>query len=118
MECGALNGEYMSNTIDLERKFNWSGMLIEANPETFKSLLSRNRKAWTLPVCLSLEPFPTQVHLNSVCIKPFGQFLNFCIKEKLRYLALVDFFRGIFHSFDISFPFCIRLVPSYFMNFN
>jgi hypothetical protein len=61
VECGALNGEYMSNTIDLERKFNWSGVLIEANPETFKHLFARNRKAWTLPICLSLEPFPTKV---------------------------------------------------------
>ncbi|XP_057368797.1 protein Star-like [Daphnia carinata] len=61
VECGALNGEFMSNTIDLERKYNWGGILIEANPETFKKLISHNRKAWTLPVCLSLEPFPTQV---------------------------------------------------------
>lgn len=61
MECGALTGDAMSNTIDLERKFNWGGILIEANPEAFKKLLSRNRKSWTLPICLSLEPFPTQV---------------------------------------------------------
>ncbi|EFX85456.1 hypothetical protein DAPPUDRAFT_314237 [Daphnia pulex] len=61
VECGALNGEYMSNTIDLERKFNWGGILIEANPITFQKLMSRNRKSWTLPVCLSLEPFPTKV---------------------------------------------------------
>ncbi|XP_046460619.1 uncharacterized protein LOC124207282 [Daphnia pulex] len=61
VECGALNGEYMSNTIDLERKFNWGGILIEANPITFQKLAARNRKSWTLPVCLSLEPFPTKV---------------------------------------------------------
>jgi hypothetical protein len=56
----------MSNTIDLERKFNWSGVLIEANPETFKNLVARNRKVWTLPICLSLEPFPTKVSYKSV----------------------------------------------------
>ncbi|XP_057372271.1 protein Star-like [Daphnia carinata] len=61
VECGALNGEYMSNSLDLERKYNWSGILIEANPITFQKLLSRNRKAWTLPICLSLEPYPTEV---------------------------------------------------------
>nr|CAH0111716.1 unnamed protein product [Daphnia galeata] len=63
VECGALDGEYLSNTIDLERKFNWSGILIEANPKVFQSLLSRNRKSWTLPICLSLDPFPTQVKM-------------------------------------------------------
>ncbi|KZS17878.1 Uncharacterized protein APZ42_015858 [Daphnia magna] len=61
VECGALNGEYMSNSLDLERKYNWGGILIEANPITFQKLLSRNRKAWTLPICLSLETYPTQV---------------------------------------------------------
>ncbi|XP_057372972.1 protein Star-like [Daphnia carinata] len=61
VECGALNGEYMSNSLDLERKYNWGGILIEANPITFQKLLSRNRKAWTLPICLSLEPYPTEV---------------------------------------------------------
>lgn len=69
-ECGALDGEYLSNTIDLERKFNWTGLLIEANPHVFEKLLSRNRKAWTLPICLSLEPFPTKVYfLKSYQIK-------------------------------------------------
>jgi hypothetical protein len=53
----------MSNTIDLERKFNWGGILIEANPITFQKQMSRNRKSWTLPVCLSLEPFPTKVYV-------------------------------------------------------
>ena len=63
MECGALDGEFMSNTIDLERKFNWGGILIEANPITFQKLISRNRKAHTVPICLSSQPFPTQVCL-------------------------------------------------------
>ncbi|KAI9561198.1 hypothetical protein GHT06_012154 [Daphnia sinensis] len=64
VECGDLNGEYTSNSLDLERKYNWSGILIEANPVTFQKLLSRNRKAWTLPICLSLETYPTQITLQ------------------------------------------------------
>ncbi|KAK4010369.1 hypothetical protein OUZ56_019515 [Daphnia magna] len=70
VECGALTGDAMSNTIDLERKFNWGGILIEANPEAFKKLLSRNRKSWTLPICLSLEPFPTQVTFQPKSVDP------------------------------------------------
>nr|CAH0103423.1 unnamed protein product [Daphnia galeata] len=57
VECGALDGEFMSNTIDLERKFNWAGILIEANPITFQKLISRNRKAHTVPICLSFRAF-------------------------------------------------------------
>lgn len=59
----------MSNTIDLERKFGWTGILIEANPFTFEKLKKKNRKSWTLPVCLSLEPYPTEVHCSNNCNK-------------------------------------------------
>lgn len=61
MECGALDGEFTSNTLYMERKLNWNGVLIEANPSTYNELLKRHRKAWTLPICLSLEPYPTEV---------------------------------------------------------
>ena len=45
----------------MERYFNWNGLLIEANQANFQNLLSRKRKSWMLPVCLSLKPYPTQV---------------------------------------------------------
>ena len=38
VEIGANDGMYMSNTIGLERCLNWTGLLIEANPTTFKTL--------------------------------------------------------------------------------
>lgn len=61
VECGALDGDWLSNSLYLERSLKWTGLLIEANPTSYQKLLSRNRKSWTLPVCLSLEPYPTQV---------------------------------------------------------
>jgi hypothetical protein len=39
----------------------WKGVLIEADQTSFGELLSRRRKSYALPVCLSLKPYPTQV---------------------------------------------------------
>ena len=61
MESGGFNGEAMSNTLYMERYLNWTGILIEPDNITFPQLLSKKRKSWALPVCLSLEPYPTQV---------------------------------------------------------
>lgn len=48
IECGAYDGEDMSNTLYLEMKRNWTGLLIEANPRIFQSLEKKNRKAQLL----------------------------------------------------------------------
>jgi FkbM family methyltransferase len=41
VEIGANNGYTLSNTLYLEQHFNWSGLLIEANPIYESSLLTR-----------------------------------------------------------------------------
>ncbi|XP_059475805.1 uncharacterized protein LOC132196887 [Neocloeon triangulifer] len=61
IECGAFDGEEISNTLDLEERYNWTGALIEASPPNFESLLTRNRKSILIPACLSLEKKPTKV---------------------------------------------------------
>ncbi len=61
IECGGFDGEYLSNTLFFERSLNWNGILIEADRKAFKQLVNRNRKAYTLPVCLSTEPYPSEV---------------------------------------------------------
>ena len=66
IECGALDGEHLSNTLYMERMLKWTGVLIEADQTSFSKLLSRRRKAYALPVCLSLEPYPTQVTFKVV----------------------------------------------------
>lgn len=53
IECGANDGAFLSNTLWLETANNWTGLLIEAEPTNFKSLLQRKRNAWLLPACLS-----------------------------------------------------------------
>ena len=45
----------------MERSMNWSGILIEPEPKSYKDLLGRKRRAWSVPACLSLEKYPTEV---------------------------------------------------------
>lgn len=60
VECGAFDGETDSSTLYMERTLGWTGLLIEANADAYnEQLLRRNRKSWSLPVCVSLQPYPT-----------------------------------------------------------
>jgi hypothetical protein len=61
VECGASDGEFLSNTLYMERFKNWTGILIEPDHASYKSLLTRKRKAWSSNTCLSIKPFPTKV---------------------------------------------------------
>ena len=45
IELGALDGTTFSNTLVLERCFNWTGVLIEANPFNFQRLAKSRRVA-------------------------------------------------------------------------
>lgn len=64
IECGAASGELHSNTLFLERYRNWTGILIEANPTTYRELRSKNRKAYSLNACLSIDAHPSVATLN------------------------------------------------------
>jgi hypothetical protein len=64
IESGALDGEFLSNTLFMERFLNWTGILIEADQKAFRQLSGRNRKAYTSPACLSTKPYPVQVSHN------------------------------------------------------
>jgi len=61
IEAGAFDGEYLSNTLYLEKNLSWSGLLIEPNKMAFNSLASRNRKSQLLNACLSLHKYPEEV---------------------------------------------------------
>ena len=45
VELGALDGVHYSNTMLLDRCFNWTGLLIEPNPTNFNAL-KRMRRRW------------------------------------------------------------------------
>jgi len=56
VEAGAVNGVLDSNSLLFELRYNWTGLLVEANPANFPNLAVTGRKAWVAPVCLSLVP--------------------------------------------------------------
>lgn len=51
VDIGAHDGIYLSNTYILESRYRWSGLCIEANPVTYRSL-AKNRRVPTLNLCL------------------------------------------------------------------
>ncbi|CAL4133422.1 unnamed protein product, partial [Meganyctiphanes norvegica] len=64
IEAGALTGEFWSNSLSLERFYNWTGLLVEASPTSFNELKTKNRKAWSTNCCLSPMPYPIKVSFN------------------------------------------------------
>jgi len=65
VECGAFDGESLSNSLFFETQRNWTGLLIEANPNYHRSLLNKNRRAYVLRTCLSSERRPITVRMLS-----------------------------------------------------
>ena len=64
IECGAADGEQFSNSLFFELERNWTGLLIEANPDYQRALLDRNRRAYVISACLSPEPRPMTVRMK------------------------------------------------------
>ena len=61
VECGAFDGELSSNTIYLEQKLKWSGLLIEMDPSWYLQLRGKNRKSFTINACVSPHQYPLKV---------------------------------------------------------
>ena len=65
IEAGAYDGETYSNSLKFELKLNWTGILVEPNPDNFESLLTKNRKAYAIKTCLSPKPEVTEVSFDA-----------------------------------------------------
>jgi FkbM family methyltransferase len=64
IEAGGFNGEDLSNSLFFELKRNWTGLLIEAVPNLYRQILSKNRKIFTINCCLSNKrPFIAKFQL-------------------------------------------------------
>ena len=66
IECGAAHGIEASNTLFFERARSWTGLLVEPNPELFKSLTKSKRNAYTINSCLSTTQSTQQVTFKMV----------------------------------------------------
>jgi len=64
IECGAADGEAVSNSLFFELERNWTGLLIEANPSYHRALLDKNRRAFVLRTCLSTDQRPATVRMQ------------------------------------------------------
>ena len=53
VDIGAYDGQLFSNSLWLERKHNWTGLLIEANPDLCEKIDEIKRHAWRMCACLS-----------------------------------------------------------------
>ena len=64
IEAGAYDGEFLSNTLSLEEKRNWTGLLVEPDQDSILKIKSKNRKSWVSPTCLGTNSFPYQTILS------------------------------------------------------
>merc|ERR1739844_226203 len=46
IEAGAADGEALSNTLYLEIKYGWTGLLVEPNPDFLRKLYNKHRNAY------------------------------------------------------------------------
>ena len=65
IEAGAYDGEVYSNTLQLERRYNWTGLLVEPNPDNFVKLLAKNRKSYAIETCLSITDKVEEVFFDA-----------------------------------------------------
>ena len=63
IEAGAMDGEFLSNTLYLETEKGWTGLLVEPDNFFYKKLSLKNRKAWSINCCLSTKKYPFKVVL-------------------------------------------------------
>lgn len=67
-EAGAYDGVIASNTLLFETRRNWTGLLVEANPDNYDALLQKGRKSYSIGNCLALKNTPEIVHFDATTI--------------------------------------------------
>lgn len=75
VEAGALDGEYLSNTLWLETELGWSGLLLEADPINYRHLAWKQRRTWLSNTCLSKERHPRETLFESLTITRAQQYM-------------------------------------------
>ena len=68
IEAGAFDGVTLSNSLFFELHRGWSGLLVEAHPDNYQSLLDKNRKVWSLGNCIAMSSKPEVVVFDAATI--------------------------------------------------
>ena len=63
-------------------RHDWSGLLVEPNPDAFKNLTEKQRKAWTLPHCFSTKTTPEVIEFDAAGLLGEQAALNDTSAEK------------------------------------
>lgn len=63
VEAGALDGDFLSNTLWLEKYRGWTGLLIEPGSKNFQDMTYKRRKSWLSHSCLSSSIYPKKVNM-------------------------------------------------------
>ncbi|KAK2146146.1 hypothetical protein LSH36_629g01023 [Paralvinella palmiformis] len=64
VDVWAGNGETDSNTLFLEKDRHWDGLLVEPNPDHFRSLIGKRRHAYAVNACVSPTTTPSVLNLT------------------------------------------------------
>jgi len=65
IEAGAGDGEATSNTVFMEAKLGWSGLLVEPNKAIFDSLGGKKRNVFSIQSCLSRHRFAEKLKFDT-----------------------------------------------------
>ncbi|XP_053405584.1 protein Star-like [Mercenaria mercenaria] len=82
IDCGAFDGEHLSNSLFLERYRNWTGILIEPNPTIYRLLRQKHRKAYSLNACLSTKQYPSLETFYTGRVPVLGKVVDDRYKKK------------------------------------
>ncbi|XP_042893987.1 uncharacterized protein LOC122267868 [Penaeus japonicus] len=66
VEAGALDGQYFSNTLWLEKERGWTGLLVEPDALNFQHLVWRRRRAWISNSCITPGQHPREAIFESM----------------------------------------------------
>ncbi|XP_053633920.2 uncharacterized protein [Cherax quadricarinatus] len=83
VEAGALDGEFLSNTLSLEKESGWTGLLVETDGDMFKQLLQKRRRSWASHTCLATQAHPHLATLVKYLHQAqFDPFTNFAARAR------------------------------------
>ena len=61
MVLGAGDGEFKDLTLDMERDGDWTGLLVEPNPELVRRMKTKRRNVEIAQLCVSPVAYPYKV---------------------------------------------------------